>query len=365
MKISRLLICFFCMLGMGLRIYAFQRPPAAEQQLLKDAEDALNDSNFPLAKQKAEQVRDSQGSVGERARAILKLIDDITANNRKMQDARIAIQRKKNADACVLLRDIQAAIDANTQLKNRYPDLNNLKTQAGCTKPEPQEPAVEIKAPAPPPEPVDTVKPDYEKALSLINSGEYKEALAALKQIQTVHPGYKDVTELIGKASQEIERTEKMGKEARYADSLARANKLLASGDFQAAGRALSQAEALHPGERKLKELRQQITDGRKKDEGELESAVSAFTGGNYDQAHKILAAFLLRPHSSSVVSFARFYAGAALAGKYFLSGSKDDNSKNAAIQMFQLSAKGDTAYSPPWESISPKIKSLYLEATR
>jgi TolA-binding protein len=368
MKIGRVLICLVCALAAGLQVYAFQRPAAAEQQILRDAEGALSDSNFPLAKQKAEQIRDSQGSVGERAKVILKLIDDITENNRKMQSARLAIQRNKLVDACGYLHDVQAAIDANSQLKSRYPDLNNLKTQASCTKPESSQESAspaEIKASALPTEPVDTAKPEYEKAAGLMNSGEYKEALAVFKRIQATHPGYKDIGEHIRKASQEIERTEKMGKESRFTDLLARANKRYAAGDFEAAIKLLNQAEPLRPADQGLKNLRQQITDALKKDRSELETAVNAFSGGNYDQAHKALLDFLARPHSALDTSCARFYAGAALAGKYFISGSKDDSSKTAAIQMFQLSAKGDAVYSPQWNSISPKIKSLYEEATK
>ncbi len=368
MKIGRVLIGLVCALALGFQVYAFQRPAAAEQQLLKDAEGALNDSNFPLAKQKAEQIRDSQGSVGERAKVILKLIDDITENNRRMQNARLAIQRKKLAEACGYLHDVQAAIDASSQLKNRYPDLNNLKSQASCTQPEsPQETTLpaEVKASAPQPEPADAAKSEYEQAVGLMKSGEYKEALVVLKRIQATHSGYKDVSELIHKASQEIERTEKMGKDARFADLMARANKLYAAGDFKAATRSLSQAEPLRPADRGMKDLRQQITDALKKDDGELEAAVNAFNGGNYDQAHKALLDFLARPHSAAATSCARFYAGAALAGKYFISGSKDDSSRTAAIQMFQLSAKGDAVYSPQWNSISPKIKNLYVEATK
>ena len=269
--------------------------------------------------------------------------------------------RRKSAEACGYLKEIQSIIESNDQLKERNAELNNLKSQAGCTKLEaPPEEKPKVQPPPPPPPPEDKQKAEYEKATSLMNGGDYEGALAAFKRIQAAEPGYKDVGALMEKCSQEVARFKKMGQDARFAELSERANKLLAAGDLRAAMKCLGQLEALRPADPGLKNLRQQITDARQKEQGELEKAVADFYSGNYDQAYKSLTDFLARPHAPRLISFARFYAGAALGSQYYLSGAKDENSKSAAIQMFQSAAKGDSAYSPRWDAISPKIKDLY-----
>jgi hypothetical protein len=119
----------------------------------------------------------------------------------------------------------------------------------------------------------------------------------------------------------------------------------------------------LRPGDPNLKNLRRRISEAQGKDDSELEKAITAFYSGNYDHAYKTLLDFDARPHSAAIASFARFYAGAALGSKYYLSGAKDENIKIAAFQMFQKAAKGESTYLPNWDIISPKIKVLYSEA--
>jgi tetratricopeptide (TPR) repeat protein len=320
----------------ALQLYAIPpqggRAGGNEQQVLKDALGAFADKNIQLARQKAEQIRDAQGSIGEQARNLLKLIDDITEINRKRQNAIIAIQRKNFAAACGLLSEIQVAVNADNLLKSRYPDLGSLKAQAGgCPAPEPPPPVVQA------PEPVDTMKPLYNKAVNLMDEGKLPEALRIFKRIQKEAPGYKDVRTLIEELSQEV-----AGKRAK--------------------------PEKVSPPERAevpKTEMAPKTNESRKREEIELAGALNAFYAGRYEQSFKALQDFLSRPHSVSMTSFARFYAGAALGSKYFLSGGKEEAARNDAIQLFQQTIKGDPTFSPRWDTVSPKIKDLFAEATR
>jgi tetratricopeptide (TPR) repeat protein len=328
--------CLVFWLAIASPSFAFQSKAGGnEQQLLRDAQGAFADNNFLLARQKAEQIRDAQSSIGEQARALLKLIDDVSENNRKWQSARIAFQRRDNDSVCKHLLEIEAAVEANRSLKSRYPDLNSLKNQAGGCLPValPPPPAVSVQQPGS--ERVDPVKADYEKALKLMDDGKAAEALKILKKIQRSHKNYEDVNQLV--------------------------EDLTGSGGSQ----EKLQAQTARQPEQNTKKGRTQIEEASRKDKSDLVEAINAFYGGKYEQAVELLARFLERPHSGTITAFAHFYAGAAMGNKFYLSGQKDETSKRSAIQMFQQTLKADPNYMPRWDAVSPKIKDLYAESTR
>ena len=89
---------------------------ADETRILRDAQSAFNVKNFLMAKQLAEKIRDVAGGTGEDARHLIKLVDDITINNKKREQAFIAITRGNPTQACSLLSEIQTAVDANKEL---------------------------------------------------------------------------------------------------------------------------------------------------------------------------------------------------------------------------------------------------------
>jgi len=326
-----------------------------DAQILRQAQGAFNANNLLQAKQLVERIQDAPGSIGEQARSLRKTIEDIENNNTKQTNARIAIRRGKFAEACDLLREIQAAIDANKALKERYPDLNAMKEQAGGCQPAPATP------PPPPPPAPDLLKPDYDKAIGLKDAGRLQEALTIFNSIRKSHPGYKDVDDMIGEIKQLLNKSE----DERFAELSKKAAQLLSGGDLLAARRQLNVAEANRPHDPRLKELHQQLDAASKAEENELADAISAFYGGQYEQAQNALDNFLRGRHSPPTIAFARFYKGAALGSQYFLSGGKDQAMKNAAMELFQQTLKDYPAYSPRWDALSSRIKDLYSEATQ
>jgi len=323
-----------------------------DAQILRQAQGAFNANNLLQAKQLVERIQDAPGSIGEQARSLRKTIEGIENNNTKQTNARIAIRRGKFAEACDLLREIQAAIDANKALKERYPDLNALKEQAGGCQPAPA---------TPPPPPPDLLKPDYDKAIGLKDAGRLQEALTIFNRIRKSNPGYKDVDDMIGEIKQLLNKSD----DERFAELSRKAAQLLSGGDLLAARRQLNVAEANHPHDPRLKELHQQLDAALKAEENELADAISAFYGGQYEQAQKALDDFLRGRHSPPTIAFARFYKGAALGSRYFLSGGKDQAMKNAAMELFEQTLKDYPAFSPRWDAVSSRIKDLYSEAAQ
>jgi tetratricopeptide (TPR) repeat protein len=332
------------------------RPPALDDaQTLRNAQSLLNIGNLDQAKQLAERIRDAQGSIGEEAKALIRTIDAINNNNTKLQNARIAITRGKFEEACGLLRDIQAAIDANKGLKERFPSLNDLKTKAGGC------PAL----PAPPPPPPDTVKADYEKAVAQRDAGKLQDALVLFNRIRRSHPNYMDVDTQISEINQELIDNTKKSQDDKLAELLRSVSQSLTRGDLLGASRQLDRAEEMRPDDLRVKTQRQLIEKSLTAEKNEISNAIAAFYGGRYEEAQKTLEDFLGRPHSAFYMALARFYAGAALGSRFLLSGAKDESTKNAAMKMFEQTLKDDPGYSPRWDALSPKIKDLYAEATR
>jgi len=332
------------------------RPPALDDaQTLRNAQSLLNIGNLDQAKQLAERIRDAQGSIGEEAKALIRTIDAINNNNTKLQNARIAITRGKFEEACGLLRDIQAAIDANKGLKERFPSLNDLKTKAGGC------PAL----PAPPSAPPDTVKVDYEKAVAQRDAGKLQDALVLFNRIRRSHPNYMDVDTQISEINQELIDNTKKSQDEKLAELLRSVSQSLTRGDLLGASRQLDRAEEMRPDDLRVKTQRQLIEKSLTAEKNEISNAIAAFYGGRYEEAQKTLEDFLGRPHSAFYMALARFYAGAALGSRFLLSGAKDESTKNAAMKMFEQTLKDDPGYSPRWDALSPKIKDLYAEATR
>ena len=136
-------------------------------------------------------------------------------------------------------------------------------------------------------------------------------------------------------------------------------------GDLRAARRELNLAEAIRPGDGNVKRLRQRLETALAKEENQLVDAITAYYDGRYEQAQKALEEFLERGHSAHMAALARFYAAAALGSRFFLSGGKDQSTRNAALNMFRQTVKDDPDFSPRWDSVSSRIKELYSEANK
>jgi len=339
-----------------------------EQQILKDAQGALADKNLDLARRKAEEIRDVPGSVGEQARDLLKYIGDISNNDKKRQSALLALRRNNFEEACSLLLEIEAAIEVNSRLVDRYTNLESLKEQAGgCVVEPPPEPSISIKASPTSIEEGQSVTLTWESTdatevsidtMGLVEpSGDHKvnptvsktynakatgpggsvtaqaRVTVKPKQVKPPVPATPDSKTPVGKSARDLKKEEEL--------------------------------KRLEEARQQEEEERRRIEEMRQREDRELRDALADYYSGKYEQAYGALKAFLNSSHSVSITAFARFYAGAALGSKYYLSGGSDDVARNTAIQYFQQVAGEDPSYVPRWDALSPRIKELFMEATR
>jgi len=359
---SLLSLAFLCLLASPVfgAVQAGRAAVSDDARTLSDAWGAFRAKNILLAREKAEKIKGVSGPIGDEAKQISKMIEDIQVISRKMDRVRTALYRSDSQTACTLLSEVQATIEAgSSDFKRFYSDLNfyNEKQKAGgCV----------AQVPVPPPAPaVDKYKSDYDKALSRRENGRSQDALAILNRIHSENPDYKDVKNLISEINQELRDNQKKSQDQLFADAVNATGRAFDKGNLITAREHLKKAEAIHPSDPAVKGWADRIRKGIEQDERELEEAITAFYQGKYPEAEKGLEGFLRRAHSPRVVAFARFYAGAAQVSDYYVTGARDQQKKEAAASSFAQSFKEDPEYSPRWETVSPKIKSLYFEVNK
>jgi tetratricopeptide (TPR) repeat protein len=349
-----ILFCAAVLAFMPMNVQAFQVSSGHlgstdETRIIRDAWGAFNVKNFLIAKQHAEKVRDASGATGEDARRLIKLVDDIMSNNKKRENAIIAIARGNSAQACALLTQIKAAIDANKELASYYSDLSGLKQKAGgCAPQEPQ---------------IDPLLADYDKAQRLMEKKRFQEAIGILNRIRSTNARYRDIEQLIAETNQEINNDKKKSQDDRFEELTKSAGQLLDEGDFRKARHKLNLALAMRPGDPSAKSIQQRIETGVGNEMNELSKGLVAFYDGRYAEAQKGLDEILRGKHSPSIMALTHFYAGAALSSEFLLAGGKDKSKKDAALKAFQQTLVADPGYAPRWDAVSPKIKQIYSEA--
>jgi TolA-binding protein len=119
----------------------------------------------------------------------------------------------------------------------------------------------------------------------------------------------------------------------------------------------LKAAEILEPGNRETESMLNQAQE--LKEEQPLRQGLEAYFDGRYNEAEQQLGAYV--DNQGKKRALARFFRGAAHASRYFLSGEQDVQQKELALVDFRNLRKG---FQPPKQYVSPKILSLYTQAT-
>ena len=329
-----------------------------DARILQEALGAFRARNTVLARDRADKIKGVTGTIGDDAKQILKMVDDIQAIGNKRNKVNTAIYKGDSATACALLSEIQATIEAGTaDFKRFYNDYNiyNEKQKAGGCAP--------VAPPTPPPAPaVDNSKADYDKAMQRKESGRLQDALTYLNKVPR---SYKDVDRQISEINQELKDNQKKSQDQLFTDAVNATRRAFDKRDLITARHHLEKAQGIRSSDPAVKDWADQIKKGIEQDERELQAAVTAYYQGKYPEAEKGLDSFLQRGHSPKVVAFARFYAGAALASDFYLTGGKDQQKKDAAANSLTQSFKEDPEFTPRWETVSPRIKALYQEVSK
>jgi hypothetical protein len=316
---------------------------------LQSARGYLVNVRFEQAKNSATQALSCPATADE-AR---KLIDEI---DRRQKSADLA----QKAIAAVVKRDNRQACELISQIDPGYPDLGDLKKRAGDCTPYLAEKKEEKKdeRPKAPQPPSDPLLADYNRAVTLAKS-KPAEAERLLQKINAADKNYKDAAQLLQEVHEDSQNKD-------FAELEKQARNFLDKGDLQAALGKIDRAVGLKPNETRLRDFKELVLGKIAQENSDLSSGIDAYYVGKYSEAQKRLSTFMDTPHSARVLALASFYAGAASATQYYLSGQTDAAKKEEAKKEFDLSVKKDRQFTPDWAilKVSPKIRLLYLEVT-
>jgi outer membrane protein assembly factor BamD (BamD/ComL family) len=150
--------------------------------------------------------------------------------------------------------------------------------------------------------------------------------------------------------------------------SEARANfSKLAEGNGPRAGDAKNMLAQVDKAESdaKNKPAVQPPTESAQKPSGEsdlsLRAGLQAYFRGQYAEADTSLSDYLSNKGPKQQLAY--FFRGASHSAQYFLSGEKDSQQKDLALQDFRALKNQGAQFQPPQTYVSPKILALYREA--
>ncbi len=126
--------------------------------------------------------------------------------------------------------------------------------------------------------------------------------------------------------------------------------------EYQTAQEKLKAALMLEPNNRDTKELLGQVQEHLA--ETTLRNGLQAYFEGKYDDSERLLSDYL--KGSGHKKALALFFRGASYSVRYFLSGEKDANQKQLAMNDFRSVPKD---FQPPSKFVSPKIADFYAQA--
>jgi outer membrane protein assembly factor BamD (BamD/ComL family) len=219
---------------------------------------------------------------------------------------------------------------------------------------------------------------NYNQGVQLFNQGKYEDAKQAFQnalKLKIKNPKYH------AQAQQYLDQINARQGDARlYEDavrlfkqgnfSAARTNlNKLAQGNGPRAGDAKNLLAQIDEAERK----RQQEQEGKKNalpqtpqqpstmSELSLRAGLQAYFKGKYVEAETSLSDYLTNKGSKQQLAY--FFRGASHSAQYFLSGEKDSQEKNLALQDFRALKGLAATFQPPEGYVSPKILALYREA--
>jgi hypothetical protein len=287
---------------------------------LQNAEGAFRTRDFTQARALAVQLTACQGALGQDALSLLGKISAIEINNKNFTEALSATQKRDFGRACELLLKVETT-------DPKYPGLDQARIKGGC------------------------------KTSGIAGGDPHRGPPSSPNADDTVNNGLQP------------ELSAQKNNPSRNTDPKLEADKLRALGDLQAALNKAMEARALRPSDPVLVKLVADIKAQQAYEDQRLTEAVKLYYAGKYSDAQNQLNVFLSVPHSASMEALAHFYVAAIPANQYFLSGSttdelkKHDDLKKQALVAFKELDKMYPAFGPPLDTVSPKVRMLYLEA--
>ena len=326
-------------------------PEECSTGVLEQARRAFRADDLSQAERLAESIVDCPEALGAEAARLLTTVTSRRENDRIWQRAQQLIQRQRFEEACQLLHEIQVTAPD-------FPNLQVARQQADCN-----------------PDLVQ-LQEDLDRVDKLIEKENWQEAHQLLNRLLEKHPDETQAQERQRAVGLEIQRIHSKTAAFHYDAAV----KLFEQGDTAGAKSRLQEVLKTsrdHPEARALlrkveTRLQEQANaqtatrfsiQARELQEPLLRLAVQSYYSGEYTETIAQLKGYLEANKQPPYAAMAYFFLGASVASVSMLSKNAPPQSLQTAKEHFRTGRHIDPDFTPPLESISPRIQAIFSQA--
>ena len=370
---------------------AGSRAAECDSNQLEQARRAFRANDLSLAEGLTEALVSCSGSLGVEASSFWNEIKTRRYNERLWQRAQLLIRQTEFAPACQLLYEIEAtspdfpnlqaarkSASCNPALEQLRKDLDSVDDQiktgrweeAGkildglsvehSSREEVRERRAAVEA-ALSQARLDTEAADYRKAVALFDQGDLEGARTRLQSVLRNHSNHRKSRALLSQVKRQQE-TEENSKTVSQLSAEVRG--LMEAGDLPTALKKAREALTLDETSTQLLWLQEEIEETLRREETELQEALESFYTGHYREATDRLQGYLEERHRPRFGAIASFFLGASLVSVSLRSQEETPTDLAPAREHFKESLQTDPEFVAPLESVSPKVRAVFAEAT-
>ena len=370
---------------------ARSRAVGCDSNQLEQARRAFRANDLGLAEGLTESLVSCPGSLGEEASVFWNQIKTRRHNERLWQRAQLLIRQSKLEPACQLLYEIEAT-------SPRFPNLQAARESASCNpvleqfrkdldsiddriktglweeagkmldalsdehsgREEVRERKTVVEA-ALNQASLEAAASDYRKARALFDQGDLERARTRLQRVVRSQKNHREARALLSQIKVQLEDQEKSKTVSQLSEEV---RDLMENGDLSAALEKTREALTLDESSTELLWLQEEIEDTLKREETELREALESFYAGQYREAANRLRGYLGERHRPRFGATASFFLGASLVSVSLRSQEETPADLDAAREHFKESRQTDPEFVAPLDSVSPKVRAVFAEAT-
>ena len=363
---------------------AGNRAAQCDSNQLEQARRAFRANDLSLAEGLTEALLSCPGSLGEEASSLWNETKTRRHNERLWQRAQLLIRQSELEPACQLLYEIEAtsptfpnlqaarrSASCNPALEQLRKDLNSIddRIKAGLweeadkmldglseehsEREEVRERKTVVEA-ALNQAILEAAAADYRKAVVLFDQGD-------LQRVLRNHKNHREARALLSHVKGRLANEKKSKTIGQLSEEV---RELMEAGDLSAALEKTREALTLDESSTQLLWLQEEIEDTLKREETELREALESFYTGHYREAADRLRSYLGERHRPRFGATASFFLGASLVSVSLRSQEETPTHLAAARKHFKESRQTDPEFVAPLESVSPKVRAVFAEAT-
>ena len=370
---------------------AGNRAAQSDSNQLEQARRAFRANDLSLAEGLTEALLSCPGSLGEEASSFWNKTKTRRHNERLWQRAQLLSRQSALEPACQLLYEIEAtsptfpnlqaarkSASCNPALEQLRKDLDSIddRIKAGLweeadkildglsgehsEREEVRERKTVVEA-ALNQAILEAAAADYRKAVALFDQGDLEGARTRLQRVLRNHKNHREARALLSQVKGRLANEKKSKTISQLSEEV---RELMEAGDLSAALEKTREALTLDESSTQLLWLQEEIEDTLKREETELREALESFYTGHYREAADRLRSYLGERHRPRFGATASFFLGASLVSVSLRSQEETPTHLAAARKHFKESRQTDPEFVAPLESVSPKVRAVFAEAT-